>query len=421
MDLIPRNSGDKPLRVVVDGVVYGFQKYGGINTLFGEVLRRLANRADTVIDLLVPPRVAGRLPRGRIGRLRRHLVPGLPVDCARYWPEPFTHHIVHELFPYSVDEDTGAKVQRALRRARRWIDDRVMTLRLRGRPRTVFHSTYFTIPDCPVPQVATALDLNHELLREFYNFDLGDWLRLAIKESIVRADHVLAISHATKRDVCRVYQVPETKVDVVHLALNPGEFYPEDHESQLQVLRQKYGLGRPYVLFVGDRERYKNFACLLAAFEKSNLPSEYDLVAVGPSWTREELDLNPWLGEAAHVKNVAWASDRDLRGFYTMAGAFVYPSLGEGFGLPLLEAMACGAPVVASDLDVFREVAGSAAAYFDPRSPEDLARTLQRVLAPGQREEWIHRGRERVKLFSWDRTAQETRAVYEKALAAWSA
>jgi glycosyltransferase involved in cell wall biosynthesis len=421
MDSIPRETGGKPLRVVVDGVVYGFQKYGGINTLFGEVLRRLANRADTLIHFLVPAQVAGRLPRGRISRLRRHFFPGLTLDCTRYWPEPFTRHIIHELFPYSIDEDAGPQVERTLRRGRRWVDDRVMALRLRGRPRTVFHSTYFTIPNCLVPQVATALDLNHENLREFYETDLGHWLRLTIKESIVRADHVLAISHATKRDVCRVYQVPEAKVDVVHLALNPGEFYPENNEGRLRALRQKYGLERPYVLFVGDRERYKNFACLLAAFEKSSFPGEYDLVAVGPCWTREELDVNPWLPEAAHLKNIAWVSDRDLRGLYTMASAFVYPSLGEGFGLPLLEAMACGAPVVASDLEVFREVAGNAAEYFDPRSPEDLVQTLERVLAPEQREERILRGRERIKHFSWEDTAQRTRAVYEKALAAWGA
>jgi glycosyltransferase involved in cell wall biosynthesis len=397
------------LRVVVDGVVYGFQKHGGINTLFGEVLPRLGRRADTVIDLLVPAGVVGRLPQGQIGRLGRYLLPGLPIDYSISWPEPSTRSIIHELIPHSSDANMGALVGQVLRRARRWVDDQVMRLRLCENCHTVFHSTYFTIPNCPVPQVATALDLNHELLRDFYDFPLGDWLRLVIKESIVRADHVLAISQATKRDVCRVYKVPETKVDVVHLAVNPQEFFRERNEGQLNSLCQKYNLERPYVLFVGDRAGFKNFACLQAAFDEGHLDRDYDLVAAGP----------PWHEGDTQVKAIAWPSTSELRALYSLARAFVYPSMGEGFGLPLLEAMACGTPVVASDIPVFREVAGNAAEFFDPRSPAELTDALRRALVPRHREELIERGRDRSKLYSWDRAARETRVIYEKALAAW--
>ncbi len=218
-----------------------------------------------------------------------------------------------------------------------------------------------------------------------------------------RADHIIAISRSTRDDLLRSYGVPASKVTVVH------------HGTS--VLRSRT-CGRPlpdeYVLYVGTRARYKNFKLLAAAWAKARgVRRRYRLVCFGggPLSAEEKSHLKS-LGIEDRVTVVA-GSDEALGAYYTHASAFVCPSQQEGFGLPLLEAMASGCPVLCSDIRPFREVAGEAAAYFDPASLADISGVLSGYLNdPEWSAESRARGLERSREFSWDVSAARTAEIY---------
>jgi glycosyltransferase involved in cell wall biosynthesis len=385
-----RPGAAKPVRVVVDGAVFGFQRHGGINTYFREILRRAAARPGLAVDLLVPPGVVGRLPGGRVRRLRA------------------------ELLPATLSPHAGWKANAVYNYLRPRAHDLVRSLRLRLPRRAVFQSTYFTLPGCDVPQVAMALDLNHELMPEYYVCEGTRGLPALIRRSILAATRVVAISETTRKHVCQVYRVPESTVDVVYPAVERAVYYPERDAGRIRAARERYGLRRPYLLFVGLRGLYKNFDALVRAFFLGGHDRRHDLVAAGSPWTEEEAARLAGLPRAGAVVNVPWPSPGELRALYTGASAFVFPSRGEGFGIPLLEAMACETPVAASDIEIFHEVAGDAAVFFDPAAPEDIARQLHAALDPTARPGLIARGRERARDFTWDAAAEKMCEVYQK-------
>jgi len=162
---------------------------------------------------------------------------------------------------------------------------------------------------------------------------------------------------------------------------------------------------------------YKNFELLLHAFAQCARKTGLTLVVAGPAWDSDELSLMNRLAIEPNVRLIEYPESHLLRTLYNFAAAFVFPSRNEGFGIPLLEAMACGTPVIASDIAVFHEVAGDAAIYFDPNDVEDLVRALETILDDRVREAFFARGLDRVNHDSWDRCASETYAVYQKALA----
>jgi glycosyltransferase involved in cell wall biosynthesis len=170
---------------------------------------------------------------------------------------------------------------------------------------------------------------------------------------------------------------------------------------------------------VGNRGRYKNFYRLLEGFASTSVKNRIYLIIAGAPWRQEELERIKELGLDSCVRLVLNPTDTLLAALYTGALAFIYPSLGEGFGIPLLEAMACETLVLASDIPVFREVAGDGAMYFDPYQPDDIARVLEIAASGSGRSEYIRRGIRQVAKYSWDKCAAETYDVYRKALESW--
>jgi glycosyltransferase involved in cell wall biosynthesis len=373
--------------VVVDGVVYGRQRFGGINAIYNEILPRMAQQPGVNVELLVPRRCrAEHLPGGAVRHRRREFV-GRQTGWS--W----------KLDAWVVSKAAGL-VNGALQCAQ---------LKL-GEP-CVFQSTYFTWPSCNVPQVATAHDMNHELLPQYYQWDGGQWLRRQYREYIRRATRVIAVSHCTKQDVVDIYGVDPAQIDVVHLAVNHQAFYPSAPEEAARERR------RPYLLFVGMRHSYKNFAGLLEATRRLPRP-ELELVVAGSPWTDDERQMIQDLGVESRVRLVAHPDVGELRQLYSECEAFVFPSFHEGFGLPLLEAMACGAAVLASDTEIFREVCGAAALFFDPHDPDAIAESIMALTEGVRRAELAEEGRERAQQFSWDRCAAETVEAYRRALVA---
>lgn len=383
------------LHLIVDGIVYGLQKHGGINTYFNENLSRLARRKDLALTLLVPYRCQGRRPRMTAQLFRE------PLPASTGWS-------------WKLDE----VARPLLRRTNELVTQRrVKQARSRTNWPCVFQSTYFTLTEDALPQVAVAYDMNHEIFPDKYQDDWGSWLRRQYRDYLQRATRVMAISHKTKEDIRRFYGLPAERIDVVYPAVNRDIFRPERSEKILGNLRAHLGVCQPYVLYVGARGGYKNFAGLLEGFAQSAVKSQLHLVVAGKSWRESEQEHVRRLGLAARIHLVGSPSDGLLRALYSCAAAFIYPSLHEGFGIPLLEAMACGTLVLASDIAIFREVAVDAAVYFNPADPSDLARVLEIPFRDPMRQEYIARGLEQVARYSWDTCAEQTYHVYQKALA----
>ena len=246
------------------------------------------------------------------------------------------------------------------------------------------------------------------------------YMRLMTRLAVRSADRIIAVSESTKADLRRVLGVPEAQIAVIHEAAAPEFAAPPGPERVADVVR-RYALTPPYCLFVGNLEPRKNLVRLIEAFT---------LVATGPppGGTAPQLVLagtrawlyNEILGAVAdptvarRVVFTGYVAPADLPALYAGAACFVFPSVYEGFGLPVLEAMAAGAPVVASRVGAIPEVAGDAALLVDASRPAALAEAIEAVLGdPALRARLVERGRTRARVFTWELAARRTRAVYD--------
>ncbi|NOZ30242.1 MAG: glycosyltransferase family 4 protein [Chloroflexi bacterium] len=281
----------------------------------------------------------------------------------------------------------------------------------------VYHSTYFLMPYRPgVPTVLTVYDLIPILYPEAVS-RRARWLFPHLLRLALRAAHrVIAISTATKKDLCRVTGVPESRIDVIPLAPDP-RFVPQPG-PMIAHLRERLGLPPRYALYVGSNKPHKNLVRLIEAWglvSKTPEAAGWALVIAGVWDPRypEARQRARTLGLQDQVRFLGPVDEADLPALYGGAELFVFPSLYEGFGLPVLEAMACGAPVVCSDRASLPEVAGDAALLVDPTDAEALAGAITRLLTDeGLRQEMRRRALARAAEFSWERTACMTLAVY---------
>ena len=269
------------------------------------------------------------------------------------------------------------------------------------------HETYFFPPQVTAKQslVITVYDMIHERFPALMT--KGDPTARQKAAAVRRADHVICISQRTADDLIAFIPEASVKATVVHLG---GGCDREIGPAEITTTPE-----RPYLLYVGDRSHYKNFRCLIQALANTPLLREtFQLVAFGSrgfSVEERHAIAAAGLSESA-VVHVA-GDDHLLSQLYRAAAALVYPSLYEGFGMPVVEAMSHGCPVVCSTGGALPEVAGSAAEYFDPHSSEDLARAIGAVvMAPSRRRQLVENGRIVRQRFSWSRCAAQTAAVY---------
>jgi glycosyltransferase involved in cell wall biosynthesis len=253
---------------------------------------------------------------------------------------------------------------------------------------------------------------------------------VALHDAVVRSidverDWVLCVSHSTRADVRAVTGMPDERIFVVPLAASPGIFRPEEDESRLRAVLARYGIdeGR-YVLSLCTLEPRKNLPRLVNAFAAiSGEPRNRDvrLVLVGAvGWKSEPLfeRIRAHRLPAERMLLTGFVPDEDLSALYSGAAAFVYPSLYEGFGLPALEAMQCGTPVITSDTSSLPEVVGDAALTTDPLDERALSQAMQDVLDDtGLADRLRHAGLERARSFTWRRTVDEILRAYEQMLA----
>jgi len=231
-----------------------------------------------------------------------------------------------------------------------------------------------------------------------------------------QADHIIAVSESTKRDTVQLLGVPEEKITVIHEAAHPL-FTPVTNVDALRRVRERHHLPENFILFVSTVEPRKNLPTLLRAFRRLRDHYKSDAVlaiAGNRGWLFEEVDrvVNE-LELAEAVRFLGGVPNEELVYLYNAAKLFVLPSFYEGFGLPPLEAMACGTPVIASNVSSLPEVVGDAGILIDPQDVEGLTVAMWRVLSDETlQREMREKGLKRAEIFSWERAAQETLTVY---------
>lgn len=280
----------------------------------------------------------------------------------------------------------------------------------------VFHTPIGAVPLLSLaPTVVTVHDLAFLKYPDQLPASRRSWLIAATRLSARRASKIITVSQATARDLQEWLDIPDDRIQAIPLATS-GKVERVEGKS-LDVFRMKWNIDRPYVLAVGTLEPRKNLPTLLRAFAKIKDDIDHQLVLVGPEgWLTGELkstleELN--LGD--RVRLTGFVSDEELGGWYSGADLFAFPSYYEGFGLPSIEAMRCGAPVLAADNSAFPEVIGQAGVMIPAVDVKAWSDSMLDLLTDeGKRETLRQRGFTRANLFSWDRTAQSTYDVYKE-------
>lgn len=369
------------MNVAVDGLIYERQELGGISRIFNEVLPRVCDlNPDTSITLVTSSEIRQSLP-----------------DHPRIVPKTVPS-IGNWMRPRRFWRQTPFHVRCAL------------LSRASASSGTIWHSTYYTVlPRNSAARVVSVYDMIHENLPDLYRTRGASAFRQQKKQAILEADCLLCISHTTQRDLCQYYGIDPSITRVALLAPSPvfQLLSGSDRSSTVEA-------AKPFFLYVGKRQGYKNFDSLLNCFATWPRRNDVDLIAVGPPWTHAERARLSELDLCRNVYIQTNINDHALCRMYNRAVAFIYPSRYEGFGIPILEAMACGCPVIASAIPSSVEIAEGAAIFFDPNDPHALEHALDAALASDTSTQLIQAGLERAKRYSWNRTAAQTLAVYQE-------
>jgi glycosyltransferase involved in cell wall biosynthesis len=287
----------------------------------------------------------------------------------------------------------------------------------------LFHAPHYVLPPLtPCRSVVTIHDCIHLQFPQYLPHRLGYvYARTALWVAAHRSDRILTVSEASKKDILRHFRVAPAKIDVIYNAIDE-RFGEPPSEADVSRVRERYQLNDPYVLYAGNIKPHKNLERLIEAFHllRREGLDHVKLLIIG-----DEISKYATLRRAVHryklhqhVRFFGFVPDRTLAVLYRLAAVFVFPSLYEGFGLPPLEAMASGTPVITSNVSSLPEVVGDAALLIDPYDPVAIAQAIRRVLTePALRDDLRCRGLARAQHFSWDRSVRRIREIYAEVLA----
>ena len=286
-------------------------------------------------------------------------------------------------------------------------------------PLDLFHAADFFLP--PVKRgtktIVTVHDLSFARRPETTMPGMSRQLNTWVPRSVAQADHVIAVSQATRQDLMEVYHTPPEKISVLYHGVTAA-FRPIQDKAKLQAVRQKYHLGDgPFILSVGTIQPRKNYRRLIQAFARLDTPASL-VIAGGRGWHYQEIfneAVKQGLEQRVHFPG--FVADTDLPALYSAARLFIYPSLYEGFGLPALEAMACGAPVIASNTSSLPEVVGQAGLMVNPTDVDDMAAAITGLLTDADlRQKLSQAGQEQARRFRWEDMAVKLLDLYKMIL-----
>ncbi|ACL17479.1 glycosyltransferase family 4 protein [Methanosphaerula palustris] len=367
------------MKALYDHQIFERQTFGGISRYFFELMNRYYqnNTVNIKLSLIYSD---------------NHYLKGAP----------FSHHLSSHQVP-SLPGERGRNLRRNL----------LFTANFHWSRRQIakgdydlFHPTYYDPYFLNYlkgrPYVLTVYDMIHELYPEMFGKDFTTVQKRIVAE---RAEAILAISESTRTDIIRLFDIDPALVKVVHLATSLGDVKPDTTLT----------LPQRYILFVGNRTVYKNFNFFITSISPLLKKDRFlhVICAGGGMFSEAEKNLLKELNISKQVLYYTF-NDSMLSQLYARAELFIFPSLYEGFGIPILEAFSCGCPVAASNTSSLPEVGGDAARYFDPMSATSLVDIVEEIVYDKPLQESLRRrGYLRLKNFSWEKTAEETRKIYE--------
>ncbi|MCS6825704.1 MAG: glycosyltransferase family 4 protein [Caldilinea sp.] len=296
-----------------------------------------------------------------------------------------------------------------------WKVPQLLHRRMKIERASLYHSPYYLMPYRPgLPTVLTFYDLIPLRFPSYVSLRARLLFRFALQMALRAARHVIAISETSRRDLLATFAVPAERVTAVPLAAD-ARFRPQP-EQAIERLRARYALPKEFLLYVGSNKPHKNLVALVGAYAALKASAPPLLVAgVWDARYPEALRTAQALGLGERIRFLGLIDDADLPTLYSAAMAFIFPSRYEGFGLPALEAMACGTPVACSNVSSLPEVVGEAALLFDPTDTEALTEAMQRLIEDrGLRQTLSELGLRRAATFSWERNAAATLAIYRR-------
>jgi len=360
-------------RIFMDNQIFTIQTFGGISRVFTELYLKFRNGSASECEI---PIIFSE----------NEYIKGI-LNTKSILPE--NKSFLKKLFYYAINRTYS-------------------TLKLLKRNFDVFQPTYYDPYFLPFlkgkPFVLVVHDMTHELFPG--NVSKQDKTIKWKKELVYKADKIIAISKNTKKDIIKFYDIDESKIEVVYWG------------TSMTVSNEKVDMELPerYILFVGNRNTYKNFDL----FFKSIVPilkedKDLNLVCAGSNkFSQKEIDMIQEKGLLERVKHVKFKNDKEQEYIYNNAICFVFPSLYEGFGIPVLEAFACDCPVVLSNTSSLPEVGGDAVEYFDPKDVKSIENSVRKVIENAElRKKMTKEGRERLKNFSWDCAAKKFMNIYK--------
>jgi glycosyltransferase involved in cell wall biosynthesis len=365
------------MNVVFDGQIFSFQEYGGISRYYCELIKQFSAMEGVEPSLIIKYSNSHYLPELDFIHAK-HFFPARRFKGRNEIIKLLNRNYVRRNFQVQSQSD-------------------------------VFHPTYYDpyflnlLGD--IPFVLTIYDMSHELYPHL--FSRFDFTAKNKKKVSAKASRIIAISEHTKKDIVTLLNIPASKIDVIPLATT---------FSQAEISKTDIPTPDNYFLYVGKRNSYKNFLFLLNAMNALNPISAHSslICAGGGKFTAQErIEI-----DRLHLSSKIIQMDVDdtlLTYLYSKAQAFVFPSLYEGFGIPILEAFACGCPALLSNRSSLPEVGGDAAGYFDPENASDLSKKLTELIKEKDlANDMRKKGFSRLKLFSWENTARLTLDTYKK-------
>jgi glycosyltransferase involved in cell wall biosynthesis len=312
-----------------------------------------------------------------------------------------------------VEEDApGYSIAELTRFALRLLRDRL----------DLFHATHYVLPPLRSRAVVTIHDIIHLLYPQFLpNRAALVYARVMIRRALRRADRIITVSYNSKRDLVDYFGIVPSRVDVIYNGVS-RDFRPDVPEEERARVARKYGLRRPYLLFLGGEKPHKNVQNVVRAFAEARrarpeLPHGLALAGPMPKNSARTDAIIAALDVRSAVSLPGLIAEEDLPGLISGADALLYPTLYEGFGLPVVEAMASGVPVLTSSTSALQEIAGGYAYLVDPLDVDAIARGILALTTDAKvRADFIELGRKRALDFSWDKAAERTLEVYAEAL-----
>ena len=288
----------------------------------------------------------------------------------------------------------------------------------------LLHSLNSELPlYCNIKKVVTIHDLKYLKYPHFFkDFSKikAKYLEYTMKKGAEKADIIIAVSQSTKKDIINILGIEKDKIRVIYEASNLAMYFQKNSNMSTEKILKKYSVKKPYFLYVGEKRPHKNIEGLIEAF--SIFKEKYDqwntcLVIAGRKYSRYQDYINTAkkLGMIDYLIFTDFISDEHLKTIYSEAEALLFVSFYEGFGIPILEAMECGIPVITSNISSMPEVAGNAALLVDPGNIQKIAAQMNNVMkSDSLKKQLIEKGRKRNKQFSWELSARETLKVYDE-------